>query len=74
MDDKVVALVGAVGVLAVGGRALRPVAKLGMKGIVMAGDTVTGAVRGVTGLYAEVREEQGRGSTASTETAYDASS
>ncbi len=69
MDEKVAVLIGAAAVVAMGGRAVRPAAKLGMKGIVMAGDTVTGAVRGVTGLYAEVREEQRQRSPVSTETA-----
>ena len=72
MDEKVAALVGAVAVITVGGRAMRPVAKLGMKGIVAAGDMVADAVRGVSDLYAEVREDQRRGPTASVGTVSDA--
>ncbi len=58
MDEMVAALAGAVAVVTVGGRALRPIAKLGMRGVVAAGDVVVDAVRGVSELYAEVREDQ----------------
>ena len=60
MDEKVAALVGAVAVVTIAGRAMRPIAKLGMRGIVAAGDMVADAARGVSGLYAEVREDQRR--------------
>ena len=60
MDEKVAALVGAVAVVTIAGRAMRPVAKLGMRGVVAAGDMVAEAARGVADLYAEVRNDQQR--------------
>lgn len=58
MDEKMVAVVGAVAGAAMAGRGLRPVAKLVMRGVVTAVDATTGAGREVAALYAEARAEQ----------------
>lgn len=61
MDEKMMALAGAVAGVTVAGKGLRPVAKLVLRGVVAASDATTGARREVAGLYAEARAEQ-RGS------------
>ena len=58
MDEKMLALVGAAAGVAVGGRGLRPIAKLAMRGVVAAADATTGARRELSELYAEAKAEQ----------------
>lgn len=58
MDEKMLALVGAAAGVTLGGRRLRPVAKLAIRGVVAAADATTGARRGLAGLYAEAKAEQ----------------
>lgn len=65
MDEKMMALVGAVAGATVAGRGLRPVAKLAMRGVVAAADATAGARRGLTDLYDEAKSEQRGGSPAS---------
>ena len=61
MDEKMVAVVGAVAGATLAGRGLRPVAKLALRGVVAAADATTGARRELAELYAEAKAEQ-RGS------------
>ena len=58
MDDKMLALVGAVAGVTLAGRGLRPVAKLAMRGVVAAADATSGARRELGELYAEAKAEQ----------------
>ncbi len=60
MDEKVVAVVGAAAGMAVAGRSLRPLAKLAMRGVVLAVDVTAGARRQLEELYAEAKSEQRR--------------
>ena len=58
MDQKTIALVGAVAGVTLAGRGLRPVAKLAMRGVVAAADATSGARRELSDLYAEAKAEQ----------------
>ncbi len=58
MDEKMVAVVGAVAGATLAGRGLRPVAKLALRGVVAAADATTGARRELAELYAEAKAEQ----------------
>ncbi|MDP9384206.1 MAG: hypothetical protein M3P50_03045 [Actinomycetota bacterium] len=58
MDEKMAALVGAAAALTFAGRGLRPITKLAMKGVVVAGDLTTDARRGIVDLYAEAKSER----------------
>jgi len=58
MDEKMLALVGAVAGVTLAGRGLRPVAKLALRGVVAAADATTGARRELSELYAEAKAEQ----------------
>ena len=60
MDEKMVAVVGAVAGLALAGRGLRPLAKLAMRGVVATTDVTAGARRQLGELYAEAKAEQRR--------------
>lgn len=58
MDEKMAALVGAAAALTLAGRGLRPVAKLAMKGVVVATDATKDAGRGIADLYDEAKSER----------------
>lgn len=58
MDEKMLALVGAVAGVTLAGRGLRPAAKLALRGVVAAADATTGARRELSELYAEAKAEQ----------------
>jgi len=58
MDEKMLAVVGAVAGVTLAGRGLRPVAKLAMRGVVAAADATTGARRELAELYTEAKSEQ----------------
>lgn len=58
MDEKIAALVGAAAALTFASRGLRPVAKLAMKAVVVAGDVTKDAGRGIADLYEEAKGER----------------
>ena len=58
MDEKMVAVIGAAAAVTFAGRGLRPVAKLAMKAVVVAGDKTMGAGRGIADLYSEAKSER----------------
>ena len=58
MDDKMIALAGAVAGVTLAGRGLRPLAKLTIRGAVAAADATTGVRRELSDLYAEAKAEQ----------------
>lgn len=58
MDEKMIALAGAVAGVTVAGRGLRPLAKLTIRGVVAAVDVTTGVRRELGELYAEAKAEQ----------------
>lgn len=64
MDEKLLALVGAVAGVTLAGRGLRPVAKFALRGVVAAADATTGARRELVELYAEAKAEQRAGEPA----------
>lgn len=57
MDEKTVALAGAVAAATVLGRGVRPAAKTLIKGYLVVVDATAGARRSVSDLYAEARAE-----------------
>ncbi|MDQ3355486.1 MAG: hypothetical protein M3502_01960 [Actinomycetota bacterium] len=57
MDEKTIALAGAVTAATVLGRGVRPAAKTLMKGYLVVADATAGARRSVSDLYAEASAE-----------------
>lgn len=56
MDEKVMAVVGAVATVA--GRGVRPLAKMVMRGVVAANEATAAGWRGLQELYSEVKTER----------------
>lgn len=58
MDEKAMAIVGAVAAVAVAGRGMRPLAKVLMHGVVAANEATAAGRRGLQELYAEAKAER----------------
>lgn len=58
MDEKIFALMGAAAGVALAGRSLRPIAKVAVRGVVVAADTANAGLNGLAEIYSEVKAEQ----------------
>jgi hypothetical protein len=58
VDEKVMAMVGAAAAVTVAGRGMRPLAKMVMRGVVVANEVTTAGRRGLQDLYSEAKAER----------------